>query len=241
MFEATLAERPAVVSLALGAPGDLVDRTHAAGCVFVEQVTTVTQAREAAEAGVDAIVAQGGEGGGFSGSIGTLTLVPQVVDAVAPIPVVAAGGITDGRGLAAAIALGAQGVNIGTRFLASAESRIPDKWKQAILAAESEDAVKVEFAEFVAPPVTEGGWSTLPRSLRTSFIDEWTARRDEVPQHVDKLRQELAAAFASGRAHEYLPLTGQSAGAIKDVLPAAEIVRRTVEEAVEVLRAGAGV
>lgn len=114
-----------MVSLALGAPGDLVDRAHAAGCVFVVQVTTVTQAREAAELGVDVIVAQGGEGGGFSGSIGTLALVPQVVDAVAPIPVVAAGGITDGRGLAAAIALGAQGVNIGTRFLASVESRIP--------------------------------------------------------------------------------------------------------------------
>jgi enoyl-[acyl-carrier protein] reductase II len=147
VFETALAERPAVMSLALGAPGDLVERAHAAGCVFVEQVTTVAQAREAAEAGVDVIVAQGGEGGGFSGSIGTPALVPQVVDAVAPIPVIAAGGITDGRGLAAAIALGAQGVNIGTRFLASVESRIPESWKQAIVAAESEDAVKVEFAE----------------------------------------------------------------------------------------------
>jgi enoyl-[acyl-carrier protein] reductase II len=204
-------------------------------------VTTVTQARESAEAGVDVIVAQGGEGGGFSGSIGTLALVPQVVDAVAPIPVVAAGGITDGRGLAAAIALGAQGVNIGTRFLASVESRIPEGWKQAIVAAESEDAVKVEFAEYFVQPVTEGGWSTVPRSLRTSFVDEWTSRRDEVPQHAEELRQELAAAFASGRAHEYLPLTGQSAGAIKDVLPAAEIVRRVVAEADEVLRMSSAV
>ena len=241
VFETALEERPAIVSLALGAPGDLVDRAHAVGCVFVVQVTTVTQAREAAEAGVDVIVAQGGEGGGFSGSIGTLALVPQVVEAVAPIPVVAAGGITDGRGLAAAIVLGAQGVNIGTRFLASVESRIPDSWKQAIVAAESEDAVKVEFAEHLVPPVTEGGWSTIPRSLRTSFVDEWTARRDEVPEHVDELRQELAAAFASGGAHEYLPLTGQSAGAVKDVLPAAEIVRRVVAEADEVLRASSAV
>jgi enoyl-[acyl-carrier protein] reductase II len=236
VFEATLAERPAVVSLALGEPGDLVERAHAAGCAFVEQITTVTQAREAAEAGVDVIVAQGGEGGGFSGSIGTLALVPQVVDAVAPIPVVAAGGITDGRGLAAAIALGAQGVNVGTRFLASVEAGIPEGWKQAIIAAESEDAVKVEFADYVAPPVTEGGWSTVPRSLRTPFIDEWTLRRDEVAEHADELRRELAAAFASGRAHEYLPLTGQSVGGIKEVLPAAEIVSRVVAEAAEVLR-----
>lgn len=84
--------------------------------------------------------------------------------------------------------------------------------------------------------MTEGGWPTVPRSLRTSFVDEWTARRDEVPQHADQLRRELAAAFASGRAHEYLPFTGQSAGAIKEVLPAAEIVRQIVAEAVEVLR-----
>jgi enoyl-[acyl-carrier protein] reductase II len=159
-----------------------------------------------------------------------------VVDAVAPIPVVAAGGITDGRGLAAAIALGAQGVNAGTRFLASIESRIPESWKQAILAAESEDAVKVEFAEHLVPPVSEGGWPTISRSLRTSFVDEWTARRDEAPRYADLLRREFAAAIASGNAHEYLPLTGQSAGAIKEVLPAAEIVRRITAEAIEVLR-----
>ena len=87
-----------------------------------------------------------------------------------------------------------------------------------------------------SPPLTEGGWSTVPRSLRTPFIDEWTLRRDEVAEHADGLRRELAAAFASGRAYEYLPLTGQSAGAIKEVLPAGEIVRRVVAEGVEVLR-----
>jgi enoyl-[acyl-carrier protein] reductase II len=85
-------------------------------------------------------------------------------------------------------------------------------------------------------PLPKVGWSTVPRSLRTPFIDEWTARRDEVAQHADELRRELAAAFASGQAHEYLPLTGQSAGAIKEVLPAGELVRRVVAEAVDVLR-----
>jgi enoyl-[acyl-carrier protein] reductase II len=238
VFEAALAARPAVLSLALGTPGDLVKRAHEAGCLFMEQVTTVAQATEAAEAGADVIIAQGGEGGGFSGSIGTMALVPQVVDAVAPIPVVAAGGIADGRGLAAAIVLGAAGVNIGTRFLASSECRIPEDWKRAIIGAQSEDAVKIEFAEHIVPPVSEGGWATAPRSLRTPFIDEWTARRDEVPAHAEDLRKQLGEAMSSGRAHEYIPLTGQSAGAIDDVLPAAEIVRRFVAEAEEALRAG---
>ena len=137
VFAAVLQEAPRVVSLALGDPGDLPERAHQAGCLFMEQVTTVRQALEAAEAGVDVIVAQGAEAGGFSGSVGTMTLVPQVVDAVAPIPVVAAGGITDGRGLAAALMLGADGVNIGTRFLASNEARVAEEWKQAILVAQA--------------------------------------------------------------------------------------------------------
>jgi enoyl-[acyl-carrier protein] reductase II len=236
VFATVLEERPPVVSLALGDPGDLVDRAHEAGCMFVEQVTTVQQAVEAAASGVDAIVAQGGEAGGFSGSIGTMTLVPQVVDAVDPVPVVAAGGIADGRGLAAAICLGAQGVNVGTRFLVAAECSIPEAWKQAIIAARAEDAVKVDFAHELAPPPTEGGWWTVPRSLRTPFVDEWLARPTEVAANAEALREEFGNAMAAGRAHEYLPLTGQSAGAVTAMQPAAEIVRSIVAEAEHVLR-----
>ena len=97
------------------------------------------------------IIAQGAEAGGFGGTVSTLSLVPKVIDAVSPIPVVAAGGIADGRGLAAALVLGAQGVNIGTRFLAPAEAEIDDEWKRRILAAKSGGAVKVEFADHVFP------------------------------------------------------------------------------------------
>src|SRR5262249_48174525 len=135
-FALTVEARPAVISLALGDPGALVKRAQGAGIKVVHQVHTVRQAREAAERGVDAIIAQGSEAGGFGGTVAALALVPQVVDAVSPIPVVAAGGIADGRGLAAALLLGAQGVNIGTRFLASAEAPIGEAWKQALLAAE---------------------------------------------------------------------------------------------------------
>src|SRR5215471_5624216 len=131
-FRCTLEARPAVVSFALGDPGDLVRQAHDVGSLVMLQVTTVTQAMQAADRGVDVIIAQGGEAGGYCGEVSTMTLVPQVVDAVSPIPVVAAGGIFDGRGIAAALMLGAVGVNLGTRFIASTEAPAPDEWKQAI-------------------------------------------------------------------------------------------------------------
>jgi enoyl-[acyl-carrier protein] reductase II len=123
-FRATLEAQPAVVSFALGHPGELVGRAHEAGAKVVHQVHTVSQARDAAESGVDAIIAQGSEAGGQGMALGvsTMVLVPQLVDAVDPIPVLAAGGVADGRGLAAALVLGAQGANVGTRFLASEEA-----------------------------------------------------------------------------------------------------------------------
>jgi enoyl-[acyl-carrier protein] reductase II len=117
-FELTLELAPAVVSFALDDAGDLVDRVHDVGSLAMQQVTTVHDAEVAVEHGADIVVAQGGEAGGYGGSVATLALVPQVVDAVRPTPVIAAGGIADGRGLAAAIVLGAAGVNLGTRFLA---------------------------------------------------------------------------------------------------------------------------
>ena len=124
-FAATLRARPPVISLAGGDPGDLVSGGTMLGSLVVHQVHTVPQAREAAQRGVDVIIAQGTEAGGHGGTVGALPLIPQVVDAVSPIPVVAAGGIADGRGLAAAPKSSARrGINIGTRFLASAEAPI---------------------------------------------------------------------------------------------------------------------
>jgi enoyl-[acyl-carrier protein] reductase II len=105
-----------------------------------------------AERGVDVIVAQGAEAGGFAGDVATLVLVAQVVGAVEPIPVLAAGGISEGRQLAAALALGAQGAKVGTRFLAAEEATVPDEWKQAILAARADDAVKLDFWWAMRPP-----------------------------------------------------------------------------------------
>ncbi len=239
-FRLTLDLAPPVISLALGDPGDLVKQAHDAGILFVQQVHTVEQARQAAERGVDVIIAQGSEAGGFSGEVSALALAPQVVDAVRPIPVLAAGGIGDGRGLAAALVLGAQGVNLGTRFLASREATISEDWKAALVAARSEETVKMGFAGalFPKPP---GGYEASPRTLPRPFIVEWNGRLDEAQQEAERLRGEMVAALKQGRAYDVAPFTGQSAGLIQEVLPAGEIVRGLVAEAEAALRQGMGV
>jgi enoyl-[acyl-carrier protein] reductase II len=181
----------------------------------------------AAEA--DVIIAQGGEAGGHCGSVSTMVLVPQVVDVAGDIPVVAAGGIADGRGLAAALALGAQGVSMGTRFLASAELGIDDAWKRRIVEADATDAVKVVNSERVMPPYSRPGSRVEPRSLRTPLIEQLR----EHPEWIDPaaLGPRIRDSVLAGRGDEYLPFAGQSAGLIDEVLPAAEIVRRVVAEA----------
>ena len=235
-FAATLAFRPAAISFHLGVPADLVARAHDAGILWIQQVMSRTQAEEAVAAGSDVIVAQGGEAGGNSGWVSTMVLVPQVVDVAGDIPVIAAGGIADGRGLAAAIALGAQGVNMGTRFLATTEMHIADEWKQRIVAADALDAVKVANSDRVMPPFNRPGGPAEPRALGTPLIEQ--LRRN--PEWIDpavmgaRLRESLLA----GGGHEYLPFTGQSAGLIADVRPAAEIIARVVADAEAVLSRG---
>ena len=230
-FALTLRARPPVISLAGGDPGDLVNRAQDVGIRVIQQVHTVQQARQAAERGVDVLIAQGTEAGGHGGTVATFALLPQVVDAVSPIPVVAAGGIADGRGLAAALVLGAQGINVGTRFLASVEAPINQGWKKSIVEASSEDAVKFEAWNDINPPPRSGGYGTVLRAIRTPFIDEWQERRDEARRQADRLRGEVLAAAQQGRLHELMPIAGQSAGLIHDILPAGEIVRRIVAEA----------
>src|SRR5499427_6080186 len=131
-FRYTLAARPAVISFTLANPGDLARQARASGAHVMVQVTTVDQALQAAECGAEVIIAQGSLSGGYCGEVSTMTLVPQVVDAVAPIPVVASGGIFDGRGIAAALVLGAAGVNLGTRFIASKEAPTPQDGRKQL-------------------------------------------------------------------------------------------------------------
>src|SRR5260370_13882836 len=137
-FRYTLEARPAVISFTLADPGDLVRQAHDGGAAVLLQVPTVAQAVQATERRVDVIIAQGSESGGYCGEVSTMALVPQVVDAVSPIPVVASGGIFDGRGIAAALMLGAVGVHPGTRFTPPKEAPAPEGCKQAMTSAASQ-------------------------------------------------------------------------------------------------------
>jgi nitronate monooxygenase/enoyl-[acyl-carrier protein] reductase II len=209
----------------------LVQQAHDAGSKVMVQTTTVTQASEAAERGADVIIAQGGEAGGYGGAVSTMTLVPQAVDAVSPIPVVAAGGIFDGRGIVAALMLGAVGVNIGTRFLASNEAPIDAVWKRAITLAQSEDAVKMDVYNDIQPAPGTLGYGTVLRSLRTPLMDEWSAKREDARRERERLRAEIQARVQAGRRYEALLTAGQTAGGIREILPVAEIIQRMVAEA----------
>ncbi len=234
-FEATLAERPAVISYHMGDPGELVARAHDAGCLWMQQVMDVDQARQAIDRGADILIAQGGEAGGHSGFIGTMVLVPQVVAVAGRRPVVAAGGITDGRGLAAALALGAAGVAIGTRFLASTEMTISPQWKRMVVDAASRDAHHSELLDAVLPPFTRPHWPATARVLPTAFEHEWTGRPDELANRATELGPQIVDAILAGGGHEYVPFAGQSAGLVHDIRPAGDIIRDTVAEAEQVI------
>ncbi|MBM3926425.1 MAG: nitronate monooxygenase [SAR202 cluster bacterium] len=237
VFAVTLEAKPALISFAIDSPGELVQQAHDAGIRVMLQVPTAAAAREAVSLGVDVIVAQGAEaGGGFGGLVATLALLPQVVDIAGSTPVVAAGGIADGRGLAAALTLGAQGISIGTRFLASVECPINSQWKRDIVAAQSEDTLKFEPWNDIFPAPADG-YHVIPRVLSSSFVKEWMNRRDDARRESERLQEQIGTAIERGTWGELLPFTGQTAGFIHEVLPAGEIVRRIMAEASESLKA----
>ena len=181
--------------------------------------------------GADVISAQGSESGGYCGEVSTMTLVPQVVDAVSPIPVVASGGIFDGRGIAAALVLGAAGVNLGTRFIASKEAPAPQEWKQAIVDAKSEHAMKADVLNDITPLPGTAGFNTVLRSLPTEFLIEWSGKRDEARRERDRLRGQIVSTTQAGRQHECLLTAGQTAGGIKEILSVNDIMHKLVTEA----------
>ena len=229
-FQATLDARPAAISFHMGLPTELIAAAHERGIAWLQTVGDVETAAKAVEAGADVLVAQGGEAGGNSGWVSTMVLVPAVVDVAGDTPVAAAGGIADGRGFAAALALGAAGVSLGTRFLASTEMTIDPEWKKRIVDSGALDAVKVPNSERVMPPFTlpQPGIPFAPRALRTPLIDEL----ESDPASVDpaELGPRLLAAVRAGGGHDLLPFTGQSVQLVHDILPAGEIVERLVAQ-----------
>jgi nitronate monooxygenase len=229
-----LEERVAAVSHSFADPTPFVAAAHAAGVKVLAQVQTVAQARVAARGGVDAIAAQGTEAGGHTGYSGTLPLVPAVIDAVGDIPVIAAGGIADGRGLAAVLMLGAEGAWLGTRFVASREARSADWVKQRVVQASTDDTLLTRVYDLAtAAPFPPG---IGDRVLRNEFTAAWHSREEEVAARRAELAAQLAAAAQAGDARIAPARAGCVAGLIGAIEPAGEIVRAIVAEAERVLR-----
>ncbi|MBI2804268.1 MAG: nitronate monooxygenase [Planctomycetes bacterium] len=240
-------ERVPVLSFFWGDPTPYVEQAHSAGIKVCDQVGSVSAAKRARSAGVDFIIAQGVEAGGHvAGAVGTMVLVPVIVDAVGPIPVVAAGGIADGRGLAAALALGAEGVVLGTRLIASTECNAHDIYKQKIIAATEEDTVRTTLFG--------NGWpNAYHRTLRTPFVNQWLAEEKRgSEQRPDEpivgevtlggMRMPLPrfggippARDATGDIESMDFLAGQSAGLVSEIKPAAEIIREIVVQGESIL------
>ena len=236
-------EKVPVLSFFWGDASPYVEQAHAAGLKVFDQVGSVQAAERSMRAGVDLIIAQGVEAGGhIRGGVSTLVLVPRVVEAVAPTPVAAAGGIADARGVVAALALGAEGVVLGTRFLATPEANAHPIYKQKVLEASEEDTVRTTLFGY--------GWPNAPhRALRTRFVEEWlpdeargSEQRSDEPvightvfggQQVPLLRFMgfPPSTDATGDIESMGLLAGQSAGLVREIKPAAEVVRELVDGA----------
>lgn len=230
-----------VVSLFWGDPAPHARRIAAAGAKLLVTVGSVDEAKAAADAGADAVVAQGWEAGGHvRGTVSTLALVPAVVDAIAPVPVIAAGGIADGRGLAAALALGAQAAWIGTAFLAAEEADIAPHYRDRVLAAQASDTW--------IGTLYDGGWPDAPgRTLVNATLRAWRAAGEPPPgqrpgegdvltraEDGSEIRRYDAAVAHAGRRGdvEGMPLwAGQGVGLVRRTEPAAAILRRLMAEA----------
>ena len=226
--DVTLDERVPVLVAGLGSPGPVAEAAHCLGIKVMALCGTVKQARALAASGVDVVIAQGHEAGGHTGRVAGLVLLPAVVDAVTPVPVVAAGGIADGRGLAAALALGAVGVWMGTRFIASSEAYCHENYRKKIVAIDEEGTV-----------VTRAVSGKPNRQIRNAFTREWEKREAEIqPFPVQFERVGRAAAIRAREAGDIengSAACGQSAGLIHDVRPAGEIIAAMVDEASAVL------
>jgi NAD(P)H-dependent flavin oxidoreductase YrpB (nitropropane dioxygenase family) len=235
-FAAALALRPPAIAFAWPRPEQdvksFIARARGAGCKVTFMAGGVPEAARAAQAGADVIIAQGTEGGGHVGWQASMALVPMVVDAVAPVPVLAAGGIADGRGLAAALALGADGVLLGTRFLASLESPLHPNFKQAILDSDGHDTLLSEIPDIAAGLVWPGAMS---RSRRNRFIERWAGREWALRRGRAEALAGVQAARKNGDAEEAVLSMGQDAGLIHDIPPAAEIVTRIARDAERIL------
>jgi nitronate monooxygenase len=240
VLEVALAHEPAAIMLSFGDPRPFAARIKQAGARLICQVQSLAHVEEAIAAGADIIVAQGAEAGGHGATRATLPFVPAVVDAVARrapgVVVVAAGGIGDGRGLAAALMLGAEGVLVGTRFYASAESLAHPAAKARMAAAEGDETIRTATVDVVRGIPWPREFTA--RVMRNDFVARWHGAEAELAAARPREMARYQAATTVGDFATACIFGGEAMGVFDAVLPAGEIVSRMVAEAEDALRAG---
>ncbi|MBM3597970.1 MAG: nitronate monooxygenase [Alphaproteobacteria bacterium] len=238
-LEAALARKPSVVMLSFGDPAPFVPAIRAAGAKLILQVQSIGEATEAARLGADAVVVQGVEAGGHgadpgaSASRSLMPLIPAAADAIAPVPVVAAGGIADGRGLAAALTLGAAGILVGTRFFAATESLGHPNAKARLVAQGGDATVRTRIFDIVR----KVDWPEryTGRALVNEFARRWHGHDAELCDRLGDEQPRYAAAAAAGDISTMVVFAGEGVDLIRSVEPARAIVERMVTEARTIL------
>ena len=235
LFDAAVEAKPNVIAFSFGSPGPYADKAKAAGAKVMCQVQSMNHAREAVAAGADILVAQGNEAGGHTGTMNLLPLLVSVLDAFPDTPVLASGGISSGRSLAAVLAAGADGAWAGTAFLATPECvEIPEEHKQTIVQSDGEDTIFTRAYDVLfGMPWPEG---IGERVQRNTFTDEWHGREDEIAQRREELAPKVQAGEADFNSGLRAILYGQSAGTVTAIRPAAEVVRQICGDAERLLR-----
>lgn len=226
--KAAIERTPAAIMLSFGDPAPFAETIRAAGIPLIVQVTTLDEAKRALDIGANVVVAQGSEAGGHGGGRATLPFVPAVADIAGTTPVVAAGGIADGRGLAAALMLGAAGAMIGTRFEATTEALLDAEGSKAITAAEAADTVRRRVLDIA----TEAGWPAryTARTLRNSFTDTWEGRESALASDQRALAESRAAAERGEREHLAI-WAGEGVDLITELDSASALVARMANQA----------
>ena len=235
VFELAVARRPTAIMLSFGDSARWVPRIKRRGILAIVQVQSVADARAAPSAGADIIVAQGTEAGGHGGRRSTFALVPAIADAVMPVPVVAAGGVCDGRAVLAARMLGAQGVLIGTRYYASMEALAHPKLKRAVTLARGDDTVRTRVFD-----VARGlDWPAefTGRAIRNAFVEHWDQRQDELAGDSLDAARALANGQVSGDPDSTFVWVGEAVDQVDCVLPAAQITGDLATQSEAIARA----
>jgi nitronate monooxygenase len=232
--ELALSYGPHAFMLSFGDPRPFIPAIKGAGCTLICQVQDTEEGKAAEAAGADVIVAQGTEAGGHGAERSTLPLVPAVVDAVAPTPVLAAGGIADGRGLAAALMLGAQGALMGTRFYAAVEALGHGSAKERIVAAGGRDTQRTRVFDIVRRHAWPQPYTG--RAIRNRFMERWVGREDDLGETLDEETSRFRAAVTAGDFETAMVWAGEGVDLISDVVPAGELVRRIGAESEACLR-----